>query len=88
MKTWADLIREEMKDKRDESPTVHAVIDGGNLESFHEKFDSGYGVSKGRLFTLWTEKRVYFPVCYDGAEWVGSVPRNPCLETTEHFGGG
>jgi hypothetical protein len=52
-----------------------------------ERFDCGYGLSSGKPFTAWTDKRVYFPVVYDGAEWVGSVPRNPCDEATPHHGG-
>ncbi len=50
-------------------------------------FDNGYGGSEGCPFTLWTNHRVYFPVVYDGAEWVGSVPRDPCNEKTSHHGG-
>ena len=30
---------------------------------------------------------VYFPICYDGAEWVGHAPRNPCDIAMEHQGG-
>lgn len=52
-----------------------------------EEFDSGYGGEEGRSFTAWGEKYVYFPICYDGAEWVGSAPRNPCDEASEHQGG-
>ena len=52
------------------------------------QFDDGYGGANGAPFTLWTSARVYFPVVYDGAEWVGSVPRDPCAEATAHIGGG
>lgn len=31
---------------------------------------------------------VYFPLCYDGSEWVGSVSRNPNGVSTMHLGGG
>lgn len=86
MANWAELIKQEMKAKHDNSPTIHAVIDGGNPESFNENFDDGFGGTEGKRFTLWTEERVYFPVCYDGSEWVGSAPRNPCLETVDHQG--
>lgn len=51
-------------------------------------FDNGYGGTNGFSFTAWTEDRVYFPVQYDGAEWIESVPRIPCEETTDHLGGG
>ena len=52
------------------------------------KFDAGYGGTGGKSFTAWGEKFVYFPICYDGAEWVGSAPRNPCDIQTPHQGGG
>jgi len=51
------------------------------------KFDAGYGGSEGKAFTAWSDKYVYFPVVYDGAEWVGRAPRNPCDEATSHVGG-
>jgi hypothetical protein len=51
------------------------------------EFDPGFGFPLGQPFTAWTETRVLFPICYDGAEWVGSVPRDPSSERTEHQGG-
>lgn len=51
------------------------------------QFDNGYGCVEGPSFTVWTEHRVIFPVCYDGSEWVVSVPRNPNDEATDHVGG-
>lgn len=51
-------------------------------------FYSGYGISEGPNILIWTEERVYFPVVYDGAEWMGSAPRNPAPEGQPHVGGG
>jgi len=51
-------------------------------------FYPGYGSAEGAEFTLWTCKRVYFPVRYDGSEWCGSVSRNPNGKVTPHQGGG
>jgi len=51
------------------------------------RFDGGFGTSEGPEFTAWTATRVYFPVVYDGAESVGSAPRNPCDEVCSHVGG-
>jgi len=48
------------------------------------EFDPGYGSAEGEAFTIWTDKRVYFPLEYDGSEWVSSVPRNPCDEKYDH----
>ena len=51
-------------------------------------FDAGYGAEEGVAFTAWSENYVYFPINYDGAEWVGHAPRNPCDIKMEHQGGG
>ncbi len=50
-------------------------------------FDNGFGGSNGSPFTAWTATRVLFPIVYDGSEWCGSAPRNPCDEACEHQGG-
>lgn len=55
--------------------------------NFDADFDAGFGGAEGCFFTLWTKRRVYFPVVYDGAEWCESVPRNPCDQATKHVGG-
>lgn len=48
------------------------------------KFDCGYGSEQGPSFTLWTTKYVYFPLEYDGSEWVGWAPRNPDDSQKKH----
>lgn len=57
-------------------------------DELDELFDNGYGAEAGIPFTLWTKEYVYFPICYDGAEWAGSAPRNPNNEKLRHQGGG
>ena len=52
------------------------------------EFDDSYGGEEGCSFTAWTKDKVYFPACYDGSEWIASVPRNPCDEPKNHVGGG
>lgn len=83
--TWRKSIIREMENY-DESfnDLIHCTISNEELD---REFDQGYGSPGGAEFTAWAEKRVYFPVMYDGAEWVGSVPRNPCDESTPHIGG-
>jgi hypothetical protein len=56
-------------------------------EEMSHEFDDGYGYIEGIPFTIWTKERVYFPVVYDGSEWVGSVSRNPDKKPTKHQGG-
>lgn len=56
-------------------------------EGLDREFDDGYGGSEGAPFTAWSENWVFFPICYDGAEWVGRAPRNPCDTSMSHQGG-
>lgn len=85
MTSWRAMIREEMDIHNDSFDNV----EGCTLteEELDSDFDGGFGVAEGKPFTLWTLARVYFPVVYDGSEWVGSAPRHPCAETTAHQGG-
>ena len=80
MSTWRELIG--------------YILDGDVLiantltdEEMDIDFDDGYGGHQGKPFTAWSEAMVYFPVVYDGAEWVGRAPRNPCDIATCHVGG-
>jgi hypothetical protein len=82
--TWRKLIAKEMVAGGDPGPVLRCTLTEAGLDA---EFDSGYGSPEGKPFTAWTAARVYFPVCYDGAESVASVPRAPCDETTSHVGG-
>ncbi len=81
--TWRELIGYELEPHPGEQ-IIAVVPDEAALDM---KFDNGYGCPEGPVFTAWTQNRVVFPVCYDGAESVRSVPRNPTNEATEHVGG-
>jgi len=84
--TWRQMIADEMKEHGESwENTVDSTLTDEQLD---KEFDSGYGGTEGDAFTVWTEKRVYFPICYDGAEWCGSVARHPDGKPTEHQGGG
>ena len=85
MANWREMIRSEINGIEGED--VKLVACTLSDEDFDRNFDDGYGGPEGSAFTAWTENRVYFPVCYDGAEFVGSAPRNPCDEATDHQGG-
>jgi hypothetical protein len=68
--TWRESLREEMLSQGDPGP----VVDYAPSEAeFDVKFDAGYGGSQGPAVLAWTETRVYFPVVYDGTEWLGSA---------------
>jgi hypothetical protein len=80
--TW----REHFESARsDDSTRVIAVApDEATLDV---PFYDGYGGSEGPAVLIWTEARVYFPVVYDGSEWIASAPRNPVAEGQHHVGG-
>ena len=83
--SWRSLLTDALTDQGE---TWEDVVESTLTdEALERRFDDGYGGSEGCAFTLWTFNRVYFPVVYDGAEWVSSVPRNPCDEATSHVGG-
>lgn len=71
--------------ERNDGPLIACTLSEKELDA---PFDDGHGSAEGKPFTAWTENWVFFPVCYDGAEWVGSAPRHPCALATEHQGGG
>lgn len=80
MTTW----RKEIKAAAEDDHIIACTLTDDEMDI---EFDSGFGESEGIPFTAWSENYVYFPVVYDGAEWVGRAPRNPCDEATTHFGG-
>lgn len=84
MATWKEMLKEQFKETGDDFEKIETTL---TEEEMTRKFSSGFGGSEGAPFTAWGEKYVYFPVVYDGAEWVGYAPRNPCDEKTSHWGG-
>ena len=85
MANWKQMLQEKFEEnKEDFSKMVTTLTE----EELNKEFDDGYGGTEGADFTSWGEKYVYFPICYDGAEWVGTAPRNPCEEKMAHQGGG
>ena len=86
MTNWKELIEYEMKAQGETFENVVECII--TEEQLMKTFDCGFGGTEGEPFTLWTTNRVYFPICYDGADWVQSVSRNPDGKPTHHFGGG
>lgn len=81
--TWRKAIAGELAQHPGEE-IIACTLDDAALDT---EFYSSYGGSQGAPFTAWSQNRVYFPVVYDGAEWVASAPRNPCDEVSFHHGG-
>lgn len=84
MTTWRELIGEAFKAGDTWDDVIATTLTD---KQFDTEFNAGFGGSEGCPFTLWTKRRVYFPVVYDGAEWVCSAPRDPCDEVCVHVGG-
>lgn len=83
--TWRRLINNEMASNGDDfGKVVYSTLSDAGLDT---EFYDGYGGPEGDYFTLWTGEYVYFPIVYDGAEWCGSAPRNPCNIPLAHQGG-
>lgn len=78
------MLQEAFKQTGDDFTQMETTL---SYEESVKEFDDGYGGSHGEPFTSWGEKYVYFPVVYDGAEWVDFAPRNPCEIKTAHVGG-
>ncbi|CAB5224175.1 hypothetical protein UFOVP387_38 [uncultured Caudovirales phage] len=84
MVSWKEMLIDAFKETGDNFNNLKTTLSKEELEV---KFDSGYGSSQGIYFTAWGDKYVYFPVVYDGSEWVGFAPRNICDIRTKHWGG-
>lgn len=81
MTTW----RQELEQVRDGEEIIAYAP---NQAAFDIEFDAGYGGTNGPPVLAWSDTRVFFPVVYDGAEWLGSAPRNPQADGQGHEGGG
>lgn len=104
MTTWRELLTAKLRANNETWEDVEHVVlsvthswecDGNYgsdpcscVASLDNTVEPESGGVTGCPFTLWTKNFVYFPARYDGAEWVASVPRNPCDVATRHVGGG
>ena len=86
MSSWKRLLIMAMQERGEtiEDIESNTMTD----EEMNKEFNAGYVGLEGIPFTVWTARTVYFPIGYDGSEWVGSVSRNPDGKPTEHQGGG
>ncbi|WP_050994527.1 hypothetical protein [Sinorhizobium fredii] len=83
--TWRELITDALQGNEESwSDIVSITLSDAELDV---EFDRGHGEVNGKPFTAWTTNYVYFPLCYDGAEWCGSAPRNPNGQALDHQGG-
>ena len=82
--SWHKLLQIAASDHGDK---IEEIVHTMTEEELHKEFDDGFGRTEGCAFTAWGKDWVYFPLVYDGAEWVGSAPRNPCDIKLKHQGG-
>jgi hypothetical protein len=83
---WRTLLEQSLIDCGETMGDIvsYAPVDGKWLDYY---FDDDSKQIEGESFTVWTKKRVYFPVQYNGSEWVESVSRIPDGKPTNHIGG-
>ena len=84
MTSWYRMLKDKMRVNGDDFTKMTCTL---TIDELKEEFDAGFGGESGKPFTAWGDSWVYFPICYDGAEWVGSAPRNPCDISMDHQGG-
>ena len=84
MANWFGMLKEAMEEDGEDFASRECTL---SEEALKVEFDAGYGGSEGAPFTAWGKSWVYFPIVYDGAEWVGHAPRNPCEISMKHQGG-
>lgn len=82
---WREMLIEAFNETGDNFTEMQTTLTDDELVKF---FDDESVGREGSHFTAWGEKYVYFPVVYEGLEWVGYAPRNPCDVKTTHWGGG
>jgi hypothetical protein len=85
MANWEQKLKEAFESNKEDFSQMVCTL---SKEERLIEFDDGWGGAEGAPFTAWGDKYVYFPICYDGSEWVGCAPRNPCNEAMSHQGGG
>lgn len=83
--SWYEMLKE---DAESDGEDFDSLVFSCSIEELKKPFDSSYGGTEGSPFTAWGKDWVYFPICYDGAEWIGHAPRNPCEISMFHQGGG
>jgi hypothetical protein len=79
--TWRRLFEVERRNRNDESAIVAIVPDAAVLDVEGAWYDGP--APAGDALLIWTEERVYFSINSDGAEWLGSAPRNPGTPAAE-----
>ena len=85
MGNWKEMLGQALE----ENGESWAEVESNTMteDEMAKDFNDGFGGTEGCSFTVWTKKSVFFPICYDGSEWVGRVSRHPDGKPTDHQGG-
>ncbi len=75
---WYDELKKEFKKNDDDFKKYKCTLTLKQLKHEYEVLPSA------QPFRAWSEKYVYFPIEYDGDNWLGSVLRNPCNKAFFH----
>lgn len=80
--TWRQLINTVRGNHDPFNDQPHMVDEEGQTTQVTDEwldtpFVNSYGRTEARPFILWTNRRIYFPINYDGMVVVASVPRTP-----------
>ncbi len=78
---WHDELKKEFGKRGDDFKKRKCTL---TLKELKQEFEEDCNQTQGRPFTAWGKKYVYFPLEYDGAEWIGYAPRYPCDEICKH----
>lgn len=74
-RSWKELIERQMESSGESfSDIIYCTL---SIEELSETFECDYGCENGKPFFAWTEKYIYFPLAYDGYQFVRHVPRSP-----------
>lgn len=84
MTTWKELIQDALRETGERFEQLTSTL---TSNQWYDEFDAGHGRPEGIPFTAWGPKYVYFPVVWDGKEWVGYAPRWVSDRPTQHQGG-
>lgn len=84
MVSWFVMLKEAMERDGENFERRICTLDE---EALKKEWNMAWCEPQGQAFTAWGERWVYFPLCYDGSEWVGHAPRNPCEIAMQHQGG-
>ena len=83
MTSWYEILKDSMQEDGEDFGKRYGTMSEDGLR---EVFYIGDGCIKGRPFTAWGVKWVYFPIQYDGEECIGHAPRDPCDIAMKHQG--